>query len=256
MFNHSPQPNVMFTRVAPPSSEPEKYPKLVFRTIKPIAKGDELCICYSADESKLWFSPNYKKEGDVAKDQVNEPEWIAPMCDEEEDQDTSAPQDRTVAQDVTGQSHTSKAAAASSVPEQMIDPTGDQKYQDRKARKQSKREKKVKKPKADAEDEQKMDVPAFDKQAAAPATQELPAVDNSSSLSASEYASALAKLNLVPAIAVDDSDIEQEKRLDVPLSNGDKQEHVGAWNLVKRIRGPVEAQENDGDHASKLTWPA
>lgn len=242
----------MFTRVAPPPSEPEKYPKLVFRTIKPIAKGDELCICYSADESKLWFSPNYKKEGDVAKDQVDEPEWIAPMCDEEEDQDTPAPQDRTAAQDVTGRSHTSKAAPASNVSEQVIDHTEDQKYQDRKARKQSKREKKVKKPKADAEDEQKTDVPASSQQADAPVTQGPPALDNSSSLTASEYATALAKLNLVPAIAVDDSDIEQEKRLDVPLSNDDKQDHVGAWNLVKRIRGPVEAQENDGDQTGKL----
>ena len=32
-------------------------PSLVFRTSRRVEEGEELCICYSADENKLWFTP-------------------------------------------------------------------------------------------------------------------------------------------------------------------------------------------------------
>lgn len=259
MFNHSPHPNVMFTRVAPPASEPEKYPKLVFRTIKPICKGDELYICYSADESKLWFSPDYKKEGDATIQKVDEPEWIAPMADDEDERDLAAVQDPMTAREFPDSSQASRTAVSpiAGSLEQVTNDTGDQKYHDRKARKQSKREKKVKKPKPEAEDEQEADGLVSDKQTNHPINHPIngndpSTLDTSSSLSPSDYGAALAKLSLVRAITVDDGDIEQEKILDARPGTAEQQEKGSAWSLVKRIRGPVEAQENDGERTGKL----
>ncbi|WWC86108.1 uncharacterized protein L201_000979 [Kwoniella dendrophila CBS 6074] len=48
LFNHSSTPNVNFIRSYSTST-------IKFVTFKKIEKGEELCICYSADESKLWF---------------------------------------------------------------------------------------------------------------------------------------------------------------------------------------------------------
>ncbi len=63
MFNHSSTPNVSFSRRAPTAKYPDVQPAVLFKTARPIKAGDELCICYSADESKLWFSPNYGHSG-------------------------------------------------------------------------------------------------------------------------------------------------------------------------------------------------
>nr|XP_019049082.1 hypothetical protein I302_02863 [Kwoniella bestiolae CBS 10118]OCF28012.1 hypothetical protein I302_02863 [Kwoniella bestiolae CBS 10118] len=48
LFNHSSSPNVNFIRQFSNST-------IKFITTKRIEKDEELCICYSADESKLWF---------------------------------------------------------------------------------------------------------------------------------------------------------------------------------------------------------
>ncbi|ORY28999.1 hypothetical protein BCR39DRAFT_533511 [Naematelia encephala] len=50
MFNHSSSPSVNFIR---------NYDRgtITFRTTRRVDAGQELCICYSADESKLWFTP-------------------------------------------------------------------------------------------------------------------------------------------------------------------------------------------------------
>ncbi|ORX34274.1 hypothetical protein BD324DRAFT_605115 [Kockovaella imperatae] len=48
LFNHSNRPNVNFIRNT-------KSGTIAFRTVRPVSAGEELCICYSADESKLWF---------------------------------------------------------------------------------------------------------------------------------------------------------------------------------------------------------
>jgi len=53
MFNHSSTPNVNFIRNFKDSS-------ITFQTIKKIKAGEELFICYLADESKLWFKPSGK----------------------------------------------------------------------------------------------------------------------------------------------------------------------------------------------------
>ncbi len=53
MFNHSSFPNVNFVRST------SGDPTLTFTTTRRVPAGTELCICYSADESKLWFSPSY-----------------------------------------------------------------------------------------------------------------------------------------------------------------------------------------------------
>lgn len=51
LFNHSPRPNVNFIRQ--PATSTIRF--VAARTIQP---NEELCICYSADESKLWFTPS------------------------------------------------------------------------------------------------------------------------------------------------------------------------------------------------------
>jgi tRNA-specific adenosine deaminase 3 len=48
LFNHSRTPNVNFIRNTTANT-------ISFRTVKRVEPGEELCICYSADESKLWF---------------------------------------------------------------------------------------------------------------------------------------------------------------------------------------------------------
>lgn len=50
LFNHSSSPNVNFIRQ--PNTSTIRF--IASRNIHP---GEELCICYSADESKLWFTP-------------------------------------------------------------------------------------------------------------------------------------------------------------------------------------------------------
>ena len=50
MFNHSSTPNVNFTCDHAKGT-------ITFRTFRPVTAGEELCICYAADESKLWFTP-------------------------------------------------------------------------------------------------------------------------------------------------------------------------------------------------------
>jgi tRNA-specific adenosine deaminase 3 len=52
LFNHSSTPNVNFVR------NPTRG-TITFTATRAIAPGDELCICYSADESKLWFMPTH-----------------------------------------------------------------------------------------------------------------------------------------------------------------------------------------------------
>ena len=52
MFNHSPHPNVNYIRSPPKGT-------ITFLSSQPIAAGEELNICYSADESRLWFEPAY-----------------------------------------------------------------------------------------------------------------------------------------------------------------------------------------------------
>ena len=51
LFNHSSSPNVNFIRQPATST-------IRFITSRTVEAGDELCICYSADESKLWFTPS------------------------------------------------------------------------------------------------------------------------------------------------------------------------------------------------------
>ncbi|OWT41077.1 tRNA-specific adenosine deaminase 3 [Cryptococcus neoformans] len=57
LFNHSSRPNVNFIRS--PSTK-----TIRFVTAKSISPGEELCICYTADESKLWFTPARGEEED------------------------------------------------------------------------------------------------------------------------------------------------------------------------------------------------
>lgn len=253
MFNHSPQPNVMFTRVAPRTTETDKYPSLIFRAIKSITKGEELYICYSADESKLWFSPDYKAEGDHVEKQTEEPTWIPPMV---EDDEPTAPEEENPAP-------ASKDALAEAVPvrekpvqqDSGAPESGDKKYLDRKARKQSKREKKVKKPKE--EGDKKVGAIASVADDTSGTTSNGPDLsqnsDTPTALSTSDYEAALAKLDLVREITFDDEDIQREKALEAmePATNGEIRNEV-AWKLVKRIRGPVEAQEEDESRTGEL----
>ncbi|WVQ97140.1 hypothetical protein IAU59_004250 [Kwoniella sp. CBS 9459] len=55
LFNHSSSPNVNFIRSTANGT-------IRFMTSKRVEKGEELCICYSADESKLWFVPADQKK--------------------------------------------------------------------------------------------------------------------------------------------------------------------------------------------------
>lgn len=51
LFNHSSSPNVNFIRNFATDT-------ICFTTSRAVDHGEELCICYSADEAKLWFLPS------------------------------------------------------------------------------------------------------------------------------------------------------------------------------------------------------
>ncbi|WVR05762.1 hypothetical protein IAU60_002787 [Kwoniella sp. DSM 27419] len=55
LFNHSSSPNVNFIRNS-------KEGTIRFLTSRRVEPGEELCICYTADEKKLWFIPNDQKD--------------------------------------------------------------------------------------------------------------------------------------------------------------------------------------------------
>lgn len=67
LFNHSPTPNVSFKK---------DYTNglMEFWTSRVIEEGEELNICYSADESKLWFKPDYAEGQEAHDEKVNEDE--------------------------------------------------------------------------------------------------------------------------------------------------------------------------------------
>ncbi|KAJ9101830.1 hypothetical protein QFC21_003170 [Naganishia friedmannii] len=265
MFNHSPQPNVTFTRIAPRDSEKDKYPTLIFRTTKPIKKGEELYICYSADESKLWFSPNYNANGDPVEAAPEESEWCPPMMDEEEEPaDAEQP-----AIEVEVAAKSEEAPTADPTLDTALSPqhvarskqTVDQKYLDRKARKQSKREKKVKKPKADDVAVTRESIPetgAGSVQSAAATDSEVATTGGPNSpMSDVDFAIALSKLDLVPNIEIQAEDVEREQALateeqaSTEPRHGKRNNEV-AWKLVHRVRGLVEAQEGDEDRTMDI----
>lgn len=264
MFNHSPQPNVMFTRVAPRESEKDKYPTLTFRTTKPIKKGDELYICYSADESKLWFSPNYVADGNPVESAPEETEWCPPMIDDENELPDSQEPSRVEATANSESSPSADSALETFTMQQNgtgTERTGEQKYLDRKARKQSKREKKVKKAKED--DSIVLQEPAAEPTSdsvgmtAANGSADTNTGDPNSPMSLDEFASALSKLNLIPAIEIQAEDIEREKALATKEQASadpqqDKKNEV-AWKQVHRVRGLVEVQEGDEDRTGWST---
>ncbi|OCF55599.1 hypothetical protein L486_07083 [Kwoniella mangroviensis CBS 10435] len=73
LFNHSSSPNVNFIRQFSNST-------IKFITTKKIEKGEELCICYSADESKLWFV-----KSDQAVNPTNSQDEMVSSEEEEEE---------------------------------------------------------------------------------------------------------------------------------------------------------------------------
>lgn len=62
LFNHSASPNVNFIRNYASNT-------ITFRTSRTVSAGEELCICYSADESKLWFMPSQGKRAAESEDE-------------------------------------------------------------------------------------------------------------------------------------------------------------------------------------------
>ncbi|EIW72695.1 hypothetical protein TREMEDRAFT_41927 [Tremella mesenterica DSM 1558] len=82
LFNHSSTPNVNYIRSFPEST-------ITFSTSRPVKEGDELCICYNADESKLWFIPsstipNEPTYNDVQTHQPEESAFDALFMDDDE----------------------------------------------------------------------------------------------------------------------------------------------------------------------------
>lgn len=63
LFNHSSSPNVNFVRDYPNST-------IRFTASRTIQPGEELCICYAADESKLWFIPTVKNPSKDDQDEA------------------------------------------------------------------------------------------------------------------------------------------------------------------------------------------
>ncbi|KAJ9113963.1 hypothetical protein QFC19_000159 [Naganishia cerealis] len=264
MFNHSPQPNVMFTRIAPRESEKTKYPTLIFRTTKPIKKGDELYICYSADESKLWFSPNYVAGDNRVDAAPEEGEWAPPMMDEENElpaQNTANDMGASVKSETaaTAEMTTEDASAVLQNDTGSVS-TEEQKYIDRKARKQTKREKKVKKPKTEGTLVQQESLPETASEPsinpAVNGNDATTAGDPSCSLSPLDYADALSKLSLIPEIEIQAEDIDRERALaeDEETSSETRQDNEDevAWRLVRRVRGLAEAQESDNSRTGVL----
>lgn len=91
LFNHSSRPNVNFIRNT-------KTNTISFLTCRRVEEGEELCICYSADESKLWFipsaqnGPSSSSKGPTAigaPSSDDEPEDVWPHIEPDDLQDAS-----------------------------------------------------------------------------------------------------------------------------------------------------------------------
>jgi tRNA-specific adenosine deaminase 3 len=94
LFNHSSSPNVNYVR---------DFEKSVIRftASRAIQPGEELCICYAADESKLWFINSDEKrqrsEGSEEETVIFPPEELVELLDGEADEERRAAEEKRIA---------------------------------------------------------------------------------------------------------------------------------------------------------------
>jgi len=94
LFNHSSSPNINYVR---------DFEKSVIRftASRAIQPGEELCICYAADETKLWFINSDEKrqmrEGSEEETVIFPPEELVEMLDGEADEERRAAEEKRIA---------------------------------------------------------------------------------------------------------------------------------------------------------------
>lgn len=94
LFNHSSLPNVNYVR---------DFEKSVIRftASRAIQPGEELCICYAADETKLWFinsdEKRQKREGSEEEAVIFPPEELVELLDGEADEERRAAEEKRIA---------------------------------------------------------------------------------------------------------------------------------------------------------------
>jgi tRNA-specific adenosine deaminase 3 len=94
LFNHSSSPNVNYVR---------DFEKSVIRftASRAIQPGEELCICYAADETKLWFinsdEKRQKMEGSEEETVIFPPEELVELLDGEADEERRAAEEKRIA---------------------------------------------------------------------------------------------------------------------------------------------------------------
>lgn len=94
LFNHSSSPNVNYVR---------DFEKSVIRftASRAIQPGEELCICYAADETKLWFiNSDEKRQMREEREEdtvIFPPEELVELLDGEADEERRAAEDKKIA---------------------------------------------------------------------------------------------------------------------------------------------------------------
>ncbi|TXT13082.1 hypothetical protein VHUM_01483 [Vanrija humicola] len=83
LFNHSSTPNVNFVRNTAANT-------ITFTTSRSVQPGEELCICYSADETKLWFIPSQGLKPALSDDEGDGLKRLADLNVEDSDEEAKA----------------------------------------------------------------------------------------------------------------------------------------------------------------------
>ncbi|BEJ02176.1 hypothetical protein CcaverHIS631_0608580 [Cutaneotrichosporon cavernicola] len=108
LFNHSSSPNVNFIRNFATGT-------ISFTTSRPVELDEELCICYSADETKLWFLPNGERpRPQTPSDDGDGSERLAALQLADDDAERQAREDKERARETRrqagGNTHSAKEA--------------------------------------------------------------------------------------------------------------------------------------------------
>lgn len=232
LFNHSSSPNVNFIRNFSTST-------ISFTTSRAVEPNEELCICYSADETKLWFLPSGERpRPPTPSDDGDGSERLAALQIEEDDAERQAREAKERARETRRQAGGSTHSAK----------------EERRAKWRAKQD--------------KMKNGATD---GIVAPQPVPASSgngllsepNSQSSDADTAGSSLFPMSerqadLPPALHSGSNNARREGPVEVPPAlvwdeAGSSEVPESQWGLLRRARGPVEIEEEAEDDNSALS---
>jgi hypothetical protein len=281
MFNHSSNPNTSFIRSIPTSTNPSIRPSIIFRTFKYISPGDELTICYSADESKLWFSPNYNNTN------TNNTNNTTTTTSSSSSSSSSFNDPSTTSNQLASSSPPTLLSLASFPIDTIPDPIAASQAERKERRKRDREEKQKRYDEKVAErDRRKKGIEengggqegsrggtvgfgngggTFDNNdritgnssstSGINTPNNIPTTTTTTPLNEEDYLLAITRLNLVSEITIPPDEEEEEIEL-IEMENGTDDGTMdgkgSGWRLIPRVKGSVEMEMDDDTRMSEL----